>query len=108
ASPGYPWPESWGRIWSRKVRETRSASSQKRSERGRKYWQRVERNRSPSPTPAGGPVAKPEITSSGRVTPFLGTRETWLVPNVLGAWGVTTLSANLAGDDSWVAGIELA
>ena len=29
-------------------------------------------------------------------------------PNVIGAWGVTTLSANLAGDDSWVAGIELA
>ena len=27
-------PESWGRNWSRKVRETRSSSSQKRSERG--------------------------------------------------------------------------
>jgi hypothetical protein len=53
-------------------------------------------------------VAKPEITSSGRVTPFLGARETWLAPNVIGAWGVTTLSANLAGDESWVAGIELA
>ena len=37
-----------------------------------------------------------------------GARETWLAPNVIGAWGVTTLSANLAGDDSWVAGIELA
>ena len=29
---GYPWPESSGRNWSRKVRETRSSSSQKRSE----------------------------------------------------------------------------
>src|SRR5271157_1311202 len=37
-----------------------------------------------------------------------GAREPWLAPNVIGAWGVTTLSANLAGDDSWVAGIELA
>src|SRR5208283_2606721 len=40
-------------------------------QRGQKCCQRVERNRSPSPTPAGGPVAKPEITRSGRVTPFL-------------------------------------
>ncbi len=31
---GYPWPESWGRNWYRKFRETRSSSSQKRSERG--------------------------------------------------------------------------
>ena len=34
AARTYPWPESWGRNWSRKVRETRSSSSQKRSERG--------------------------------------------------------------------------
>src|SRR5271157_4035806 len=34
----------------------------------RKCWQRFERNRSPSPTPAGGPVAKPEITRSGMAT----------------------------------------
>ena len=54
-----------------------------------------------------GPGGQAEITRSGRVTPFL-RRETWLAPNVIGAWGVTTLSANLAGDDSWVAGIELA
>ena len=40
--------------------------------------------------------------------PLSGARETWLAPNVIGAWGVTTLSAKLAGDDSWVAGIELA
>src|SRR5208282_4244709 len=40
--------------------------------------------------------------------PLSGARETWLAPNVIGAWGVTTLSANLAGDESWVAGIELA
>src|SRR5271157_2259043 len=40
--------------------------------------------------------------------PPSGARETCLAPNVIGAWGVTTLSANLAGDESWVAGIELA
>ncbi len=39
---------------------------------------------------------------------LFGARETWLAPNVIGAWGVTTRSANLAGDESWVAGIELA
>ena len=62
----------------------------------------MERNRSPSPG-----VAQPEITSSGRITHVL-PRETWLAPNVIGAWGVTTLSADRAGDESWVAGIELA
>src|SRR5271166_90451 len=40
--------------------------------------------------------------------PRSGARETGLAPNVIGAWGVTTLSTNLAADDSWVAGIELA
>ncbi len=40
--------------------------------------------------------------------PRSGARETWLAPNVIGAWGVTTLTANRAGDDSWGAGIELA
>src|SRR5271165_2857353 len=33
---------AWSVITLVQVRETRSASSQKRSERGRKYWQRVE------------------------------------------------------------------
>src|SRR5208283_3835774 len=68
------------------------------------------RNRSPSPTPAGGPVAKPEITRSGRVTPLLAPGKRGWPPTSLGrgAWGVTTLSANLAGDDSWVAGWDRA
>src|SRR5208337_5161592 len=39
--------------------------------------------------------------------PLSGARETWLAPNVIGAWRVTTRSANRAGDESWVAGIEL-
>ncbi len=82
--------------------EKRGIRTDQTPPRGQKCCQRVERNRSSSPTPAGGSVAKPEITSSGRVTPFLGARETWLAPNVIGAWGVTTLSANLAGDESWV------
>src|SRR5208337_2686037 len=34
--------KSWGRKLSRKVRGTRSSSSQKRPEQERKYWQRVE------------------------------------------------------------------
>ena len=33
-------------------------------------WQCLERNRSPSPTPAGGPVAKPEVTRSGMGHPL--------------------------------------
>src|SRR5208283_311987 len=37
-----------------------------------------------------------------------GARKTWLAPNVIGAWGGTPLSATRAGDDSGVAGIELA
>ena len=43
ASPWYPWPESWGRNSSSKVRETRSSSSPKRSEREQEMVQRVER-----------------------------------------------------------------
>jgi len=49
--------------------------------------QRLERNRSPSPTPAGGPVAKPEITISGMGHPLSGARETWLAPNVQSSCG---------------------
>ena len=88
---------SWGRNWSRKVRETWSSSSRKRSEADSKCWQRVEldihclnrwtvnclemsRKRGvqaarngPSlpPTPAGGPVAKAEMSTADR----LGSRE---------------------------------
>ena len=40
--------------------------------------------------------------------PLAGAGKRGWPPNVIRAWGVTTLSANLAGDDSWVAGIELA
>ncbi len=43
-------------------------------------WQHLERNRSPSPTPAGGPVAKPAITRSGMGHPLPNARETWLAP----------------------------
>jgi len=64
--------------------EQRGFKQTKRPQRGQKCCQRGERNRSPSPTPAGGPVAKPEITSSGRVT-------LWRPGNVVGPqrhWGV--------------------
>ncbi len=39
---GYPWTEQMSRKMYRNVEKTRSSSSQKRSERGRKYWQRIE------------------------------------------------------------------
>ena len=52
---------------------------------------RLERNRSPSPTPAGGPVAKPEITGSGMGHPLSGARETWLAPNVQSSCGTRHL-----------------
>ena len=54
-------------------------------------WQRLERNRSPSPTPAGGPVAKPEITRSGMGHPLSARRETWLAPNVQSSSGTRHL-----------------
>ena len=54
-------------------------------------WQCLERNRSPSPTPAGGPVAKPEITRSGMGHPLSGARETWLAPNVQSSCGTRHL-----------------
>ena len=57
--------------------------------------------------PCRGPGGQAGDHQKRQGLPFL-RRETWLAPNVIGAWGVTTLSANVAGDDRWVAGIELA
>src|SRR5271166_2794703 len=58
-------------------------------------WQCLERNRSPSPTPAGGPVAKPEINRSGMGHPLSGARETWLAPNVQSSCGTRHLPTAL-------------
>ena len=58
--------------------------------------------------PCRGPGGQAEDHQKRQGHPLSGARETWLAPNIIGAWGVTTLSANRAGDDSWVAGIELA
>src|SRR5208337_3063841 len=58
--------------------------------------------------PCRGPGGQAEDHQQRQEHPLSGARETWLAPNVIGAWGVTTLSANRAGDESWVAGIELA
>ena len=58
--------------------------------------------------PCRGPGGQAGDHQQRRGHPLSGAREPWLAPNVIGARGVTTLSANLAGDDSWVAGIELA
>src|SRR5271165_1098288 len=58
--------------------------------------------------PCRGPGGQAGDHQTRQVTPLSDARETWLAPNVIGAWGVTILSANLAGDESWVAGIELA
>ena len=49
---GYPWPEQMDRKTLRFVEKTRSSNKQN-AQRGQKCWQRLERNRSPSPTPAG-------------------------------------------------------
>ena len=62
----------------------RGIPTDKTPQRGQKCWQRLERNRSPSLTPAGGPVTKPEITRAEGATNFLA-RETWLAPNDLQA-----------------------
>ena len=58
--------------------------------------------------PCRGPGGQAGDHQQRQGHPLSGAREPWLAPNVIGAWGVTTLSANRAGDDSWVAGIELA
>src|SRR5271157_1701765 len=47
--------------WTVKCLENAEFKQTKRPERGQMCWQCLERNRSPLPTPAGGPVAKPEI-----------------------------------------------
>src|SRR5271166_3419651 len=68
-------------------------------------WGGIEARRPSLPGPGG--QAGDHQKRQGH--PLSGARETWLAPpNVIGAWGVTALSANLAGDDSWVAGIERA
>ena len=58
--------------------------------------------------PCRGPGGQAGDHQQRQGHPLSGAREPWLAPNVIGAWGVTTRSANRAGDDSWVAGIELA
>jgi hypothetical protein len=58
--------------------------------------------------PCRGPGGQAGDHQQRQGHPLSAAREPWLAPNVIGAWGVTTLSANRAGDDSWVAGIELA
>ena len=58
--------------------------------------------------PCRGPGGQAGDHQKRQSHPLSGAPETWLAPNVIGAWGVTTLSANRAGDESWVAGIELA
>src|SRR5208282_3503700 len=58
--------------------------------------------------PCRGPGGQAGDHQQRQGHPLSGAREPWSAPNVIGAWGVTTLSANLAGDDRWVAGIDLA
>ena len=60
--------------------------------------------------PCRGPGGQAGDHQKRQRHPLSAPRETWLAPNVIGAWGVgrDNPSANLAGDDSWVAGIELA
>src|SRR5271166_4648219 len=58
--------------------------------------------------PCRGPGGQAGDHQKRQGHPLSGAQETLVAPNVIGAWGVTTRSANRAGDESWVAGIELA
>ena len=89
--------------------EKRGIRTDKTPQRGQKCCQRVERNESkPVAHPCRGLGGQAEDHQKWQGHPLSGARETWLALNVIGAWGVTNLSANRAGDESWVAGIELA
>ena len=58
--------------------------------------------------PCRGPGGQAGDHQQRQGHPVLAPGKRGWPPTSLGRWGVTTLSANLAGDDSWVAGIELA
>ena len=107
ARAGSPWPGQMDRKMLRFVEKTRNSHRQITTSADGSVvsaWGGIEARRPPLPGARWPSRRSPEAAGS----PLSGARETWLAPNVIGAWGVTTLSANLAGDDSWVAGIELA
>ena len=116
---GSPWPEQMDRKMLRFVEKTRNSHRQNAPSADRSvvrppaascYYQRKRSGEESKPVahPCRGPGGQAGDHQQRQGHPLSGARETWLAPNVIGAWGVTTLSANLAGDDSWVAGIELA
>ena len=89
------------------IRATRGSNRQNAPSADRSVvsaWRGIEARRPPLPGARWPSRRSPAAAGS----PPFWRPETWLAPNVIGAWGVTTLSANRAGDDSWVAGIELA
>ena len=101
---GSPWPEQMDRKMLRFVERTRNSHRQNAPSADRSVvsaWRGIEARRPPLPGARWPSRRSPAAAGS---PPFCA-RETWLAPNVIGAWGVTILSANLAGDESWVAGI---
>jgi hypothetical protein len=96
---GSPWPEQMDRKMLRFVEKTRNSHRQNAPSPDRSVvsaWRGIEARRPPLPGTRWPSRRSPDAAGS----PLSVARETWLAPNVIGAWGVTTLSANLAGDDS--------
>ena len=104
---GSPWPEQMDRKMLRFVEKRGIRTDKTPRARTEVLSARGEESK-PVAHPCRGPGGQAGDHQKRQGHPLSGARETWLAPNVIGAWGVTTLSANLAGDDSWVAGIELA
>src|SRR5208337_672678 len=106
----FPLSEQMYRKLPRQIRATRGSNRQNAPSADRSVvsaWRGIEARRPPLPGARWLSRRSPEAAGS---PPF------WRPGNVVGpptslgrgAWGVTTLSANLAGDDRWVAGSELA
>ena len=106
---GSPWSEQMDRKMLRFVEKRGIRTDKTPPARTEVLSARGEESK-PVAHPCRGPGGQAGDHRSGRVTPLLAPGNVVGPPTSLGrgAWGVTTLSANLAGDDSWVAGIELA
>src|SRR5208283_4879994 len=96
----------------RQIRATRGSNRQNAPSADRSVvsaWRGIEARRPPLPGARWPSRRSPDAAGSPpfwRPGNVVGPQRHWGVGR--GAWGVTTLSANRAGDESWVAGIELA
>src|SRR5208283_6054070 len=94
----------------RQIRATRGSNRQNATPARTEVLSERGEESKPVAHPCRGPGGQAGDHQKRQGHALSGARKTWLAPNAIGAWGVgrATLSANLAGDDSWVAGIELA